>query len=149
MLLQQRLDGVAAVQQMAAIDAQFLGQVLGRRTLGDATQDEDQRRAPLVARGPPGGGEQVEDGAAGPAAVVQDGGPMPVMRCLPKGQRMAGRADQTSGMEHLEQDVMAALFIEHVANRKEQHGGLLSLARHHRVRLPCSSQPPSSTPVHP
>ena len=42
---------MAALQQVAAIDAQFLSQVTGRRALGDAAQDEDDGRTRGVALG--------------------------------------------------------------------------------------------------
>src|ERR671932_1295197 len=51
-LCDQRLDAVAARQEVAAIDPEFCSQVLRRHPLGDAAQDLHDRRTAIVTVGP-------------------------------------------------------------------------------------------------
>src|SRR5919202_1322856 len=121
LLLDQRLDLVAARQHVSTINMQLCGQVFGGHPLGNATQDLDDGRAAIMALDPDGPSEEIEDRATGTTAVVQDRGTMPVMGCLLGGQAMPGRAAQPLGMQDMQQDVVAGLLIHQIVERKLQH----------------------------
>ena len=102
--------------------------MLGGYALGNATQDLDDGRTPIVRLRPERAGEQVEDGATGRTAVIQDRRPMAVMRGLIRGQGMPMRTAQAVRMQDAHQKVVAGLFIQHIVERK--------------VQPPCSSLTP-------
>src|SRR5574338_594530 len=72
-LRQQRLDGMAAGQQAAAVNMQFGGQVLRGYALRDAAQEQDNKPAGVVGFGEQRAREKVEDGATLPTAIVENG----------------------------------------------------------------------------
>src|SRR5919202_4218419 len=78
-LCDQRLDAVAARQEVAAINPEFRSQVLRRHPLADAAQDLHDRRTAIVTVGPDRPSKEVEDCSATAAAIVQDRGAMPIM----------------------------------------------------------------------
>src|ERR671932_868223 len=124
-LRQHRLDVVATLQQMSAINPHLRSQVLGRHALRDATQDLDDGRTGVTALRPDGPREEVEDGATGPTAVVQDGETMPVMGGLIGGQAMSVRTAQPVRMREPQQEIVAGVLIQQIVERKLQHRGFL------------------------
>jgi hypothetical protein len=115
------LDAVAARQQLAPIDLQFLGQVLGGHALGNAPQDLDDGGAAIAGLGPEGAGEEIEHRATGAAAVVEDRGTLAIMRGLVVRQAVPVRTVQPVRMQDLEQKGVAGLVIEQIIERKLQH----------------------------
>jgi hypothetical protein len=82
---------VPSFQEICAIDVEFIGQMLGRRTLGDATQDLDDRGTAIAGLPPNRGGEQVEDRAALSTAGIRNERSPPPMGRLLSAERMAAR----------------------------------------------------------
>jgi hypothetical protein len=80
---------VAPFQKMGAIDGQFVGEMLGRRTLSDAAQDLDDSGAAIASLPEDRGGEQVEDRAALPTAVIGNDWSSPSVGRLIGRKRMA------------------------------------------------------------
>ncbi len=95
---QQRLAALPPLQQVPAIQAQFLRQVLGRDALGNAAQDLHDGRARVAGFGPDGAREEIEDGATDTAAVVQDRDAMAIMGGLIAWKRMPVRTVQSIRM---------------------------------------------------
>jgi hypothetical protein len=116
------LDSVAAVQQVPAVHPEFPRQVLARRALRNAAQDQDDDPTGGAGLREEGAGEQLEDRATGPAAV--DGAlPVlaPLVRCLVGGQGMAVRTGQPARMQDLQQEVIATLFIQQRSEVEKHH----------------------------
>src|ERR687885_1846001 len=113
-LCHQALDLVPPGQQVPPINAQLLGQVLGRHALGNPPQDLDDGRATIVALRPDGAGEEIEDGATRAATIVQNRSPMPIMRGLVGRQRMPLRTAQAIGMQDMHQEVIAGLLVQQI-----------------------------------
>src|SRR5919202_1410322 len=120
-LRDQRLDAVAARQEVAAINPEFRSQVLRRHPLADAAQDLHDRRTAIVTLGPDRPGKEVEDRPAAAAAVVQDRGTMPIMGGLVGRQRMPLGTAQPVRMQDAEQEGIARLLIQQLIERKLQH----------------------------
>src|SRR5919202_4523615 len=120
-LLDQRLDLVAALQQVPTINPQLCRQVVGGDPLGNAAQDLHDGRAAIVALGPDGPREEIEHRTATTAAVVQDRGTMAIVGCLSGRKRMPMRTVQAVGVQHLQQEVVACLLIYQIIKRKLQH----------------------------
>ena len=92
------LDVMPALKEMPAINVQFVRQMLGRGALRNPAQDEDNRGAAVAGLGEECIGEQIEDRATSPAAVVHDRCAMPIVGCLLGWQQMAVRTGQAGGM---------------------------------------------------
>src|SRR5919199_6910001 len=84
----QALDLVPSCQQVPPIKAQLRRQVLRRDALSDPAQDLHNGRAGIAVLRPHRTGEEIEDGATGTAAVVQDRGTMAIMGRLIGWERM-------------------------------------------------------------
>ena len=94
----QCLDLMPSLQEMGAVDAQLVRQVLSRDALRNPAQDLDDGRT-VIARFPPKrAGKQIEDRATHPAAVVHDRRAMPIVRGLIGRHPMAVRTGQAVGM---------------------------------------------------
>jgi hypothetical protein len=120
-LLEQRLNGVPAGQQIAAIQVQFLGQVLGGDPLRDAAHNLENDPAGVARFAKDRAGEEVKDGAALPTAVVEERSPVAVMGRLVGGQGMAVRTDQAVRVEPLTQVLIAPRLVQQLGNRPNQH----------------------------
>jgi len=103
---------VPSFQEMRAIDGQFVGKMLGRGALSDAAQDLDDGGTPIASLPEDRGGEQVEDRAALPTAVVGNDGSPPTVGCLRGSERMAVWAVQAVWMQNSQQELIASLLIE-------------------------------------
>jgi len=87
-----------AREQMPPIDAQFVGQMLGWGALGNPAQQEDNRGTAIAGFGEERIGEQIEDRATAPTALVHDRRAMPIVWCLLWWQQMAQWTGQAVGM---------------------------------------------------
>jgi hypothetical protein len=88
----QRVYLVPSREQVGAIDAQFVGQMLGRNALRDPAQDLDDGGTVIAGLPPDRGGEQVKDRAALTTALVgNERSPPPVGRLIGR-KRMTARA---------------------------------------------------------
>jgi hypothetical protein len=76
------LDGMSALQQMPTVNTQFVRQMLGWGALRNPTQQEDNRGTAIAGLGEERIGEQIEDRATRPTALVHDRRAMPIMWCL-------------------------------------------------------------------
>src|ERR687886_1588695 len=106
-LRDQRLDAVAARQEVAAINPEFRSQVLRRHPLADAAQDLHDRRTAIVTLGPARPGKEVEDRPAAAAALVQDRGTMAIMGGLVGRQRVPLGTAQPVRMQDPQQEIVA------------------------------------------
>jgi hypothetical protein len=97
---------------MCAINVQFVGEMLGGNALCDAAQDLDNGRAAIAGLPEDRGGEQVEDCAALPTAVIGNDGAPPTVGCLRGSERMAVWAVQAFWMQNTQQELIASLLIE-------------------------------------
>ncbi len=102
---------------MGTINLQALGQLQDRHPLGHAVQDGDDGLAGMARPTEDGVGKDIEHGATLAAAVVDDGRPMAIVRCLVARQRMAARAGQTMRMEHARQVLVVGVFADSVRHR--------------------------------
>jgi hypothetical protein len=103
---------VAPFQKMGAIDGQFVHEMLGRRTLSDAAQDLEDRGAARASLPEDRGGEQVEDRAALPTAVIGNDGSPPTVGCLTGRERMTARTVQAVWVQNVQQELIARLLVE-------------------------------------
>ena len=106
-------------QHMPTIQAQFLGQVLGRDALGTAPQDLYNDRAWGAGFGPDRPGTELADGATAAAAVV-DRRTVPVVGRLVVRQPMRVGPVHPVRMADLEQQGVAGLVIKQIIERKLQ-----------------------------
>src|ERR671932_337014 len=111
-LRDQRLDLVASLQEVAAVNAQFGCQMLGRHTLGDTPQDLDNRRATVARLRPERAGKHIEDGATTATPVVHDRRAMSIMGRLIGGQGVAIRTVEAVRGQGMEEKVVAGLLIQ-------------------------------------
>ena len=116
---QQRLAALPPRQHMPTIQAQFLGQVLGRDALGTAPQDLYNDRAWGAGFGPDRPGTELADGATAAAAVV-DRRTVPVVGRLVVRQPMRVGPVHPVRMADLEQQGVAGLVIKQIIERKLQ-----------------------------
>jgi len=89
---------MSALQEMATINAQFVGEMLGWDALSNPAQEEDNRGTTIVGLGEQRVSEQVEDRATSATAVIQDRCAMPIVWCLLWWQQMAQWTGQAAGM---------------------------------------------------
>ena len=89
--------------------------------MSNAPQDLYNGRAWVAGFGPNRAREEIEDGAPGAAAVVQDRGTMAIMGSLIGRQWMPLWTVQSIRMQNPQQEVVAGLFIQQVIERKLQH----------------------------
>jgi hypothetical protein len=115
----RRLHLVPVRQQHAVVALQFVGELLGRRALYEAAQDQHHLGAGIVRARPHRAREQVEHLPAGPAAVVHHRRPVAHVRALIVGESVPKRATQAMGMEYPHQGVVTPPTIE-------QNSGLTS-----------------------
>jgi hypothetical protein len=106
---------------VGAIDAQFVGEMQGRNALCDPAQDLDDGGAAIAGLPPDRGGEQVEDRAALPAAVVRNDWSPPAMRRLICGERMTTRTVEAVRVQNVQQEVITRLFVEQTIKGKSKH----------------------------
>jgi hypothetical protein len=100
MRIDERVYLVTTREQVGAIAAEFIGQMLRRGALRDAAQDLNDCRTALAGLPPDCASEQIEDCTALPAAVIgNDGAPSAVGR-LGLGKQMAVRAVQAIWMQN-------------------------------------------------
>jgi hypothetical protein len=84
---------VPSRQQMGAIDRQLVGQMLSGGALRNAAQDLDDRGTGIAGLPEDGAGEQVEDRAALPTAVIRsDRSPSPALGLPPAHQQERNRS---------------------------------------------------------
>jgi hypothetical protein len=120
-LFNQLLYFMTPGQEMRAVNAQLVGQMFGRHTLGNAAQDQHNLNAGVTAATPDRVGEQVKDCPAFSTPIVHNRGPMPVVGLLIGWQRMSAWALQSIGVQYLEQIVIALLLIHQLVKREDQH----------------------------
>jgi hypothetical protein len=92
------LDNVPALQQMRAIQMEFLCEMLRRRTLSDATQNQHNRFTGIATLAPDSVGEEIVDGATPPTPIIENRSAMAIMRGLVFRQRMSLGTAQALGM---------------------------------------------------
>lgn len=103
---------VPSLQEMRAIDGQFVGEMQSGNTLGDAAQDLDDGRAAIARLPEDCGGEQVEDRTALPTAVIGNDWSASSVGRLTGRERMAVWAVQAVWMQTTQQEVIASLLIK-------------------------------------
>jgi hypothetical protein len=92
------LDDVPAFQQMRAIQMEFLREMLGRRTLGNAPHNQDDRFTGIATLAPEGVGEEIVDGPTLPTPIIENRCAMTIMRGLLFRQSMSLGTAQALGM---------------------------------------------------
>ena len=125
----RRLHLVPVRQQRAVVALQFVGELLGRRALYEAAQDQHHLGAGIVRARPHRAREQVEHLPAGPAAVVHHRRPVAHVRALIPRKPVPKRAVQAVRMQYPHQGVVAPLFVKQVGDRETHHGKPPLLAR--------------------
>jgi len=103
---------VPPFQKMGAIDRQFVGQMLGRRTLSDAAQDLDDSGAAIAGLPEDRGGEEVKDRATLPTAVIRNDWSPSSVRRLTGHERMTARTVQAVWVQNMQQELIARLLVE-------------------------------------
>jgi hypothetical protein len=77
---------------------EFLREMLGRRTLGNAAQNQDNRFTGIATLAPKGVGEQIVDGATPPTSIIENWWAMAIMWGLAFRQGMSLGTTQALGM---------------------------------------------------
>jgi hypothetical protein len=108
----ERLYLVPSLQEMSAIDGQFVGQMLSWDALSDATQDLNDSGTTIAGLGEDCEAEQVEDRAALPTAVIGNDGSASSVGCLTGRERMAVWTVQAVWVQNTQQELIAGLFIK-------------------------------------
>jgi hypothetical protein len=111
-LLEQLLHRVTPFQELGAIEAQFLRQMLGRDALSDAAQEQHDLATGVAGLAPTSAGEQVVDRPALATAVVHDRGTMTIMRLLIRGQGMPLRTSKPVRMQGAQEELIASLLVQ-------------------------------------
>src|SRR5262245_40606135 len=117
----QRLYFVPSLQEMRAIDGQFVREMQGGDALSNAAQDLDDGRTAIAGLPEDRGGEEIEDRATLPTAVIGNDGSASSVGCLTGRERMAVWAVQTVLMQNTPQELIASLFIEQSIDWKTEH----------------------------
>jgi hypothetical protein len=104
---------VAHSQELLAVAVKFAGQLGGRRPLTDAAEDEDEldRRAMRLLERRAGVG--VEDAAAVPAAIIEEG----LMTAVVEGESVRSLARgtvQTLGMKDVNQELITRVRVHEI-----------------------------------
>jgi hypothetical protein len=87
----ERMDRVSSLQEVGAIDSQFVGEMQGWGALRDATQDLHNRGTAIAGLPEERAGEEVENGTALAAAIVGNNWPPPAVGRLIRGQWVTAR----------------------------------------------------------
>src|SRR5207249_3535964 len=116
------LDLMPYRAQMGFVHLQFLGQMRGRHSLPNAAHDQDDLSTRIPRPAPYRAGEQIKHCAALPTAIVHDRSTVAIMGLLLRCQRMPLRTAQPVWMQHVEQIIIAALFVQQFVYRKQYHG---------------------------
>jgi hypothetical protein len=139
---------VPALEEMGAVDRQFVSQMLGRRTLRDTAQDLDDGGAAIASLPEDCGGEEVKDRTALAAAIVGNDRSPPTVGRLIGREQMAARTVQAVWVQNMQQEVIASLLIEQSIEWKTQHwsasfatGLSVSVAARGRPSISFTSQP--------
>jgi hypothetical protein len=121
------LEPVPQPEQLLAVAAQLAGQLSGRNTLRDPSEDQHQfdDRSPGTLQGRAGQG--VEDAMAGPATVVKDRGAVAAMDAQAVACPASGTG-QAIGVEPVQELGVAGIRV-HQLNDGEVHGRLRSSRR--------------------
>src|SRR5262245_21938238 len=103
MLADERVYFVTTREQVGAIDAKFVGQMLRWGALCDATLSLNDGRTAIAGLPPDCASEKVEDCTALPAAIIGNDGPPSAVGRLGLGKQMAVRAVQAIWMQNTQQ----------------------------------------------
>jgi hypothetical protein len=115
------LEPVPQLQQVHPVTAQLPGQWPGGDALGDAAEDQDDRRrlAPHALEGGPGPG--VKGAAAAPALVVEHRGAVAAVDAESLALTAAG-AGQAAGVEQVDEPGGAGVLVHEVVPGEVQGG---------------------------
>jgi hypothetical protein len=118
-----RLDRVPEPEQMRTANAHLAGECRGGHPLRDAAEDQEDRCGAQMGPLPGGGGEHVEDPAAGFAAVIDDRG---VGTAAVDVEAVAGAtpgAGEPVSVEQIEELLAAPLLVHQVDDREVHEVG--------------------------
>ena len=117
----QCLDLMPSLQEMGAVDAQLVRQVLSRDALRNPAQDLDDGRT-VIARFPPKrAGKQIEDRPTLATAIVGNRRTSATMGCLIGGEQVSMRTVQPIWVQGMQQEFVAGVFIQQAVKGKPQH----------------------------
>jgi hypothetical protein len=110
-------------EQMLAADADLAGEFRGGHPLGDAAEDQEDRRGAQMGPLPGGIREHVEDPAAGLAAVIDDRSAGTAAVDVEALAGAAAGAGEPLGVEQVEEPLAATLLVHQVDDREVHEVG--------------------------
>src|SRR5208337_3171278 len=113
----QVLHAMAQVQEVSPAASELPRQLGGGRPLREPAQDQNDLRWPPMGTLEDGPGPGVEDPAALGAAIIKDGLTEVTMGVESLGG-VAARAAQPRGVEQIEEELVAGIFIHEILDRE-------------------------------
>jgi len=115
------LDLMPSLQEMGAVDAQLVRQVLSRDALGKAAQDLDNRRTAIARFPGERASKQIEDRPTLATAIVHNRRTPAAMGRLIAPERVSLRTVQPIRVQDMQQEFVAGVFIQQAVKWKAQH----------------------------